>query len=124
VRRLLRLELFQWYGLLGAALAWTAQLVLGFGLTVARCGAGGNFGLAVDTWEILLIVVAGSLALLGEAAAVAVFLATRSLEHDDPPPDGRRHFFASAAVVGNLLFLMIILLSGIGIVAHSPCHQS
>ena len=124
MRRLLRLELFQWYGLLGAALAWTAQLVLGFGLTVARCGAGGNFGLAVDTWEILLIVVAGSLALLGEAAAVAVFLATRSLEHDDPPPDGRRHFFASAAVVGNLLFLMIILLSGIGIVAHSPCHQS
>ena len=124
MRRLLRLELFQWYGLLGAALAWTAQLVLGFGLTVARCGAGGNFGLAVDTWEILLIVVAGSLALLGEAAAVAVFLATRSLEHDDPPPDGRRHFFASAAVVGNLLFLMIILLSGIGIIAHSPCHQS
>ena len=124
MRRLLRLELFQWYGLLGAALAWTAQLVLGFGLTVARCGAGGNFGLAVDTWEILLIVVAGTLALLGEAAAVAVLLATRALEHDDPPPDGRRHFFASAAVVGNLLFLMIILLSGIGIVAHSPCHQS
>ena len=124
MRRLLRLELFQWYGLLGAALAWTAQLVLGFGVTVARCGAGGDFGLPVDTWEILLIVVAGTLALLGEAAAVAVLLATRALEHDDPPPDGRRHFFASAAVVGNLLFLMIILLSGIGIIAHSPCHQS
>jgi hypothetical protein len=124
LRRLLRLELFQWYGLLGAALAWTAQLVLGFGVTVARCGAGGDFGLPVDTWEILLIVVAGTLALLGEAAAVAVLLATRALEHDDPPPDGRRHFFASAAVVGNLLFLMIILLSGIGIIAHSPCHQS
>jgi hypothetical protein len=124
VRRLLRLELFQWYGLLGAAIAWTAQLVVGFGVTIARCGPGGDFGLAVDTWEVLLIVVAGTLALLGEVAAIAVFLATRALEHDDPPPDGRRHFFASAAVVGNLLFLMIILLSGIGIVAHSPCHQS
>jgi hypothetical protein len=124
VRRLVRLELFQWYGLLGAAIAWTVQLVLGFGVTVARCGAGGDFGLPVDTWEILLIVVAGTSALLGEAAAIAVFLATRALEHDDPPPDGRRHFFASAAVVGNVLFLMIILLSGLGIVAHSPCHQS
>jgi hypothetical protein len=124
VRRLVRLELFQWYGLLGAAIAWTVQLVLGFGVTVARCGAGGDFGLPVDTWEILLIVVAGTFALLGEAAAIAVFLATRELEHDDPPPDGRRHFFASAAVVGNVLFLMIILLSGLGIVAHSPCHQS
>jgi hypothetical protein len=124
VRRLVRPELFQWYGLLGAALVWTAQFVLAFGVTVARCGAGGDFGLPLDTWEILLMVVAGTLALLGEAAAVTVFLATRELEHDDPPPDGRRHFFASAAVIGNLLFLMIILLSGIGIVSHSPCHQS
>jgi hypothetical protein len=124
VRRVVRLELFQWYGLLGAAIAWTVQLVLGYGVTVARCSTGGDFGLAVDTWEILLIVVAGTFALLGEAAAIAVFLATRTLEHDDPPPDGRRHFFASAAVVGNVLFLMIILLSGIGLLAHSPCHQS
>jgi hypothetical protein len=124
VRRAFRPELFQWYGLLGAALAWAAQFVLAFGVTVARCGAGGNFGLALDTWEILLIVVAASLALLGEAAAVTVFLATRELEHDDPPPGGRHHFFASAAVIGNLLFLMIILLSAIGILAHSPCHQS
>ena len=124
MRRLGRLELFQWYGLLGAAIAWTAQLVLGFGVTVARCSTGGDFGLAVDTWEIVLIVVAGAFALLGEAAAIVVFLATRALDHDDPPPDGRRHFFASAAVVGNVLFLMIILLSGIGIIAQSPCHQS
>lgn len=124
MRRLVRPELFQWYGLLGAAIVWAAQFVLAFGITVARCGAGGNFGLAVGTWEVLLIVVAGSLALLGEAAAITVFLGTPEVEHDDPPPDGRRHFFASAAVIGNLLFLMIILLSGIGIVSHSPCHQS
>ena len=124
MRRLLTLELLQWYGLLGAALAWTAQLVLGYGVTVARCSTGGDFGLPLDTWEILLVVAAGALALLGEAAAIAVFRATRTLEHDDPPPDGRRHFFASAAVVGKVLFLMIILLSGIGIIAHAPCHQS
>jgi hypothetical protein len=124
MKRLLTLELLQWYGLLGAAIAWAVQLVLGYGITVARCSTGGDYRLPVDTWEILLVAVAGAFALLGEAAAIAVFLATRTLEHEDPPPDGRRHFFASAALVGNVLFLMIILLSGIGIVAHSPCHQS
>jgi hypothetical protein len=124
MRRLVRLELFQWYGLLGAAIAWTAQLVLGFGVTVARCSTGGDYGLAYGTWETVLIVLAAVFALLGEAAAIAVFLATRELEHDDPPPEGRRHFFASAAVIGNVLFLMLILLTGIGLVSHSPCHQS
>ena len=124
MRRAVRTELLQWYALLGAALAWTVQLVTGFFVTVARCGAGGDFGLHVDLWTILLTVVAGVLALVGEAAAIAVFLETRNLEHDGPPPDARRHFFAAAAVVGNLLFLMLILLGGIGIVAHQPCHQA
>jgi hypothetical protein len=125
MRRLLNLELLQWYGLLGAAIVWAAQLVLAFGLTVARCGEGGDLGLSLDTWETVLTVVALLMALLAEAAAVVVFLETRSLDHDAPPPDGRRHFFASAAVVGNLLFLTVIVLTGIGIVAHNPvCHQS
>jgi hypothetical protein len=125
MRRLLNLELLQWYGLLGAAIVWAAQLVLAFGLTVARCGEGGDLGLSLDAWEAVLTVVALLMALLAETAAIVVFLETRSLDHDAPPPDGRRHFFASAAVVGNLLFLTIILLTGIGIVAHNPvCHQS
>jgi hypothetical protein len=124
MRILGRLELLQWYGLLGAALAWTVQLVLGFGVTVARCGAGGDVGLGYDTWQAVLAAVAFVFAAVGEAAAVSVFLATRAVEHDGPPPDGRRHFFASAAMVGNVLFLMIIVLSGIGLLAHSPCHQS
>lgn len=124
MRILGRLELLQWYGLLGAALAWSVQLVLGFGVTVARCSTGGDFGLPYETWQIVLMVVAFMFAALGEAAAVTVFLATRPIEYDGPPPDGRRHFFATAAVVGNVLFLMIIVLSGIGLLAHSPCHQS
>jgi hypothetical protein len=124
VRGVLRFELLQWYGLLGAAVAWTAQLVLGFYVTVARCSTGGDFGLAYDSWETVAAVVAGAFAVAGEAAAIAVFLGTRALEHDGPPPDGRRHFFATAAVVGNVLFLMLILLTAIGLVAHSPCHQS
>jgi hypothetical protein len=68
--------------------------------------------------------VAVLLTVLAECAAVAVFLETRPIEHDGPPPDGRRHFFATGAMVGNLLFLTVILLTGIGIVAAAPCHQS
>jgi hypothetical protein len=124
VRRVLGLEFLQWYGLLGAAIVWAAQLVLAYGLTVARCGAGGSFGLSLDGWEVVLMAVAVLLAALAECAAVAVFLETRPVEHDGPPPDGRRHFFATGAMVGNLLFLTVILLTGIGIVAHAPCLQS
>jgi hypothetical protein len=125
MRRVLNPEFLQWYGLLGAAIVWAAQLVLAYGLTVARCGEGGSFGLSLDSWEVALMVVAVLLAVLAECAAVAVFLDTRPVEHDGPPPDGRRHFFATGAMVGNLLFLTIILLTGIGIVAHNPvCLQS
>jgi len=42
----------QVYALLGAPLAWTTQLVVGFGLTEAACGpAGRMWNIAIDTWE-------------------------------------------------------------------------
>jgi len=123
--RLLRAEILQWFGLFAAAIIWSAQLVVGFGLTVARCGAGGmQWGIDLDTWEIVLMIVGVVVALSAEAAALTVFLATRELEHDDPPPAGRQHFFASAAALGDVLFLMSILLSGIAVIVHTPCHQS
>jgi hypothetical protein len=123
--RLARAEALQWFGLFGAALIWTAQLVIGFGLTVARCGAAGSrWGIDLHTWEILLMAIGIVVTLSAEGAALSVFLSTRELEHDDPPPHGRRHFFASAAALGNVLFLVIILLSGIGVIVHPPCHQA
>jgi hypothetical protein len=123
--RLARAESLQWFGLFGAALIWTLQLVIGFGLTVARCSAGGvRWGIDLHTWEILLMAIGAAVAVSGEAAALSVFLALRDVEHDGPPPLGRRHFFAAGAAVGNVLFIVIILLSGIGVIVHSPCHQA
>lgn len=120
-----RLETLQWVGLLGAALVWTAQLVIGYGVADSSCTvAGRRWGLDLQTWEIVLMVVAAALALLAEAAAIAVFRATRGHDHSDPPPAGRHHFFSSAAVIGNLLFLVIIVLSGLGAVAHVACRQA
>jgi hypothetical protein len=123
--RVPRPELLQWYGLLGAAFAWAVQLVVGFGVAFADCSAGGSrWGLDVVTWEVVLMVVGGALALLAEAAAVSVYLDTRQVEYDGRPPAGRRHFFAAGAAVGNLLFLNAIFISGIAAIVSAPCHQA
>jgi hypothetical protein len=118
-------EFLQWFGLLGAALAWTGQLIVGFGVADASCGSGGRgLGLDRNTWEIVLIAVAGTLVLLAESAALLVLRETRGLEHGDPPPWGRRHFFALAAAVANALFLGAILLSGLAVLHLSSCRPA
>jgi hypothetical protein len=118
-------EALQWVGLLGAALTWTAQLVVGFGVTVAACGpAGPRFGIDVDTWEIALTATAAAFVVVGEAAALAVLAWTRGSQYDDPPPQGRRHFFAFSAAIANVLFLVVVLTSGIAAIVHSSCGGS
>jgi hypothetical protein len=118
----LNAEFLQWFGLLGAALTWTLQLVIGFGVTVARCGAANAvLGVDVKAWEVSLLASGIALALLAEGAALTLLWQTRNVDYADPPPDGRRHFFVVAAVLGNLLFLVIIVLSGVGAIVHEPC---
>ena len=118
-------EFLQWFGLFGAALTWTVQLVVGFGVTVARCGPA-NAVLGVDdkAWELTLTGTGIALALLAEAAALNILWQTRNVDYGGPPPEGRRHFFALAASIGNVLFLVVIVLSGTGAVFHQPCTQS
>jgi hypothetical protein len=118
-------EVLQWFGLLAAALAWTAQLVIGFGVGLAACSAGSTrWGIDVHAWELGLTIAGGLVALLAEAAAVTLFLEMRGTDEYDPPPWGRRHFFVVAAMVGNALFFVAILLNGVGTLAHAPCSQS
>jgi hypothetical protein len=115
----------QWFGLLGAPLAWTVQLVLGYGVTEARCNVGGSrWGVDVDTWEITLMIAAGAVVILAEVCAVVLYYVTRDVLYDGQPPLGRRQFFVAASSFCNVLFLMIILLSGIAAVDHVPCRQS
>jgi len=116
-----RPELAQWYGLFGAALAWAAQLVVGFGVVYADCNAASSrWGLDVVTWEIVLLAVGLAFAILAEAAALTVLLGTS----DGPPPEGRRHFFAVAAALGNVIFIVAILLSFIGVVSSTHCRPA
>jgi hypothetical protein len=115
-------EFLQWFGLLGAALTWTLQLVIGFGVTIARCGAANAvLGVDVKAWEVTLLVTGVAFALLAEGAALTLLWQTRDVDYTEPPPEGRRHFFVVAAVLGNLLFLVIIVLSGVGAIVHEPC---
>lgn len=113
-----RLEVLQWYALLGGAIAWAAQHVAGYFVSTAGCGSasfgasGAQIGLAAAA---LVAIVAA------EAAALVVFRATSG---DDAPPGGRLHFFAQAALLGNVLFFVIVVLNGVGSVYHLPCAQS
>lgn len=119
------IESLQWFGLFGAALVWTAQHVLAFGVNIARCSpVDVRWGIDQRVWQITLLAVAALLVLASEAAAVTVLRRTWGVEEDGPPPDGRRHFFAIAATVGNVLFLVIILTDGLAQLAFDPCRQA
>jgi hypothetical protein len=117
-----RLELLQWFGLLGAPLAWTIQLVAGFGVADASCDGAG--GISVTPFAVTLTAFALAVAVAAEAAAVVLFRSLEAIEADAPGPAGRLRFFAVAALLGNVLFFVIILLSGVGAVVHLPCSQA
>jgi hypothetical protein len=121
----IRAEVLQWVGLFGAAIGWTTQHITGFGVTVAECGAGGSaWHLDRTAWQVTLIVVGLSLIVIAEAAAITVLVRTWGVAEDAAPPLGRQHFFAMAAAVGNVLFFVMVLLSGIGTLVTTPCHQA
>lgn len=120
-----RLEILQWVGLLAGGLVWTAQHVVGYGVTEAACGVGSaQFGISHDVWQASLMAVAVVVILGAEAAALAVFLATRSSSYEAEPPQGRIRFFAIAAMTANAIFLMIVLLDGFAAIFNVECRQS
>jgi hypothetical protein len=116
-----RLELLQWYGLFGGALAWTTQHVVGYFASHAGCG---HAGLHPAVWQIGLGLGAAGAVLAAEAASFAVYRATSTVDHDAAGPLGRLRFFATAALLGNVLFLMIVILDAVGSVAELPCRSS
>jgi hypothetical protein len=120
-----RLELLQWFALLAAPLAWTAQLLAGLAVAGAHCApAGSRFGISVEAWEIALAAAAGTVAVCAELSAVTLYRELRDVEDDAPGPRGRLHFFSVASLVGNVLFIALIALTAVGAVAHSGCRPA
>jgi hypothetical protein len=118
-----RLEFLQWYGLIGGALAWTAQHVLGFFVGDAGCSQSvAYWHVDIALWESLLLLCALAAVLAAGTASVVVFRATAGAGADTPGPAGRMHFFAQAALLGNVLFFMLVLLDGVGVLAHTDCR--
>ena len=120
-----RLELLQWFGLFGGALAWTVQHVVGYGISDSGCNvAGRQWGLPLTTLQTALSLATGAVVVAAWVAALVAFRGTRVVDRDAPGPSGRIHFFAQAALLGNVLFLVIVVLDGVSSVYHLPCHQS
>jgi hypothetical protein len=120
-----RVAVLQWLGLFVAPAAWFGQHLIGQAVSQASCARVNTaWGISNVTWQIVLIVVAGSLILLSEAAAVAAFLGTREASYEEPPPIGRMQLVAIAAMATNLLYLVIVLLDGVASVVHAGCVQS
>jgi hypothetical protein len=120
-----RLEPLQWFALFGGAIAWTAQLVLGYGIGQAACSpAGRGWGIGGGVWQAALLAAAAAVTLLALLASAFVIRQTRETDYDGTPPDGRRRFFAIASAMANVLFLAIILNTGIVALHHFPCRQS
>jgi hypothetical protein len=117
-----RLELLQWYALLGGPLAWATQHVVGYFVSDGACSVA--HVPAPATFEILLALFAGAAVLAAEGAAFLVFRETSSVPEDAPGPYGRLRFFAEAALLGNVLFFVIVVLDGVGTVYHLPCRLS
>jgi hypothetical protein len=130
-----QLGIVQWIGVVVAPLAWTGQHIVGYGVGEARCNQSVmHWGIAYDTWQLAILAAAGVLVVVSEAAAVAVFLATREANYGDGPagdgrwdgavPYTRLHFFATAAMVANVLFLTVILMDGLAAAFETLCAQS
>ena len=118
-----RTGLLSAYGLLGAPFAWAAMHVAGYALTKATCSpSNGGGGLHLDAWTLAIMIVAATVAALGEVAAIVAWRRTR--EAGDELPASRVHFVAVMGLTFTPLFLVIILMSGIGVLILPECHQS
>lgn len=120
-----RASLQLWFALLAPPAAWVLQFLAGFGTVLASCRPGGTvLDLPVGEVTLVATVLAGAVALLAEAAALALFRSTRDVPDDGPPPAGRVHFLSVVALTTTPLFFFIIVLSGIGAAVLPECRQS
>lgn len=120
-----RLEILQWAGLLGGALLWGLGHVVGYGVTEARCSAGGVAGgIDFDLWEGLITGIAWALALAAALASLAVIAGTQGASYESAPPVGRLRFFAIAALAANTIFMAALLLYALGTIFNVACRQA
>jgi hypothetical protein len=114
-----RLNLLLLFGLLAAPLAWTAQLVVGYGIGDARCSvAGMRWGLDSETGTAALFAATLAIALAG--LGVSAWL-ERGAARDER---GRVAFMAGGGILVSAVFLVLILLGGIAALSIEHCRPA
>jgi hypothetical protein len=114
-----------WFAVGGAPLAWGLQFGIGYWISQTHCdqATGGWTGVAQGL-AIALTAVAALVALAAGLTAIALYRATREVDHDSGPPEGRTHFLSIVGMAITPLFFFIIVMNGVGVSALSPCHPS
>ena len=119
-----RVETLIWLGLFAPPIAWAATHVLGWALSEANCEpAGRRWGIAFDTWEGVMLVVAALLALAGTAASAMAYRQVKGVDKDADPPPGRVWILSLCGLVIGPLMFMSILLTHVATLTLSHCHQ-
>jgi len=114
-----------WFAVAGPPVAWGLQFTIGYWMSQAHCSvATGGWTTAGQAWSIALTVVAATVAISAGLVAVALFRATRDIDHDEGPPSGRTHFLSIVGMAITPLFTFIIVMNGVGVGVLSPCNQS
>jgi heme/copper-type cytochrome/quinol oxidase subunit 2 len=113
-----------WLGLFGAPIAWAGSHVVGWGVSEANCEiVGRQWGINFDAWETVLLVLAVVLALAGLISSALTYREVKGTDKDADPPAGRLWLLSIAGLVLSPLLLTVILLTHIGALALSQCHQ-
>jgi hypothetical protein len=110
--------LLLWFGGLGGPLAWTAQLVIGYGAEEADCSRGGGSFDGAHPVNLAVSIAAGVATLLALAVAFALWRGARGQDVDGR---GRVAFMAVGGVLVSLLFLALIALTAVGTMHFEPC---
>jgi len=111
-------SLLLWFGVLGAPLAWTAQLMIAPDVAEIICYPGASRSGAGEVWgwqlESALIGLSAAMLLVAVAALVVAIGCTRTYRRaSDPTPGSRAKWMAYAGVIVSSLFLIGILFGSI-----------
>jgi hypothetical protein len=119
-----RTEILLWLSLFGAPVAWAGSHFIGWGVSEANCEPVDRvWGVAFNTWEIVLLALAVALAVAGLVAATITYNAVKGVDKDSPGPAGRLWLLSISSIVTSSLLLVIILLTHVGALILGHCQQ-
>jgi hypothetical protein len=130
-----------WFAVLGGAVAWSAHLLLGWGLEEIACSpvsAGPDvLGVSLTVWIGVLTVVLGAVTVAAGLLAYRFWRQSGAADPNtriepgggDPEPQslirgGRTGFMALFGLAANALFLLMIVYGGVSLLLLRPCTRS